>query len=77
MPIPFKEWQHVAIVFPRGIWEAKFYLDGRRLESGAHGGNIQNQSATVDAVLGIGANLLGQAFHFTGAMMNSEFLMLL
>ena len=68
VPIPFKKWQHVAIVFPGGIWEAEFYLDGKRLESGAHGGNLKNQCETVNAVLGIGTNLPEKAFHFTGAI---------
>ena len=36
------------------MWEAEFYLDGKRLESGAHEGNIKNQCDTVDAVPSLG-----------------------
>ena len=43
-------------------------MHGKKLESGAHGGNLKNQCETVDAVLGIGTNLPEKAFHFTGAI---------
>ena len=50
------------------MWEAEFYLDGKRLESGAHKGNIKNQCDIVDAVPSIGTNLPEKVFHFTGAI---------
>ena len=50
------------------MWEAAFYLDGKRLESGAHEDNIKNQCDTVDAVPSIGTNLPKKVFHFTRAI---------
>ena len=58
----------LLLFFLEGYGRQNFILHGKKLESGAHGGNLKNQCETVDAVLGIGTNLPEKAFHFTGAI---------